>query len=173
MSQQRLFSLDIFRGFTIIAMLTVNYPGNWDHVYAPLLHKPWHGITPTDLIFPFFLYIVGVSIYFAYSKKKSEGMHPSPLYRRIITRSLKIFGLGVFLNLFPQFDFSELRIAGVLQRIAIVFLFCSILFLNTNWKTQIYLAIGILISYCVMMTFIPTPGYDIAMLEPGINMAAW
>jgi predicted acyltransferase len=173
MNNQRLFALDIFRGFTIIAMITVNYPGSWNHVFAPLLHKPWHGLTPTDLIFPFFLFIVGVSIFFAYSKKLSDGTPKKEMYKKIIVRSIKIFGLGIFLNLFPSFNFEELRIAGVLQRIAIVFLFCSILFINTGWKLQIVKIVSILVVYCIAMMMIPTPGYDKAMLEPGINLAAW
>lgn len=173
MDSKRLLALDIFRGFTIIAMIIVNYPGNWDHVFPPLLHKSWHGITPTDLIFPFFLFIVGVSIFYAYSTKISEGVSKTSLYKKIVFRSFKIFALGIFLNLYPSFDFTELRIAGVLQRIAIVFLLCSILFLNSSWKLQMIKFIAILIFYCVVMMLLPTPGYDKAMLEPGINMAAW
>jgi predicted acyltransferase len=156
-----------------MAMLTVNYPGTWDHVFAPLLHKDWNGITPTDLIYPFFLYIAGVSIYFAFSKKLSEQSGKSGLYQKIFVRSVKIFGVGIFLSLYPQFNFEEVRIAGVLQRIAIVFLFCSLLFLNSSWKTQLYTGVGLLVGYCIMMMWIPTPGYDKAMLEPGVNLAAW
>lgn len=173
MENNRLYALDVFRGFTIMAMLTVNYPGTWDHVFAPLLHKDWNGITPTDLIYPFFLFIVGVSIFFAYSKKLSEETGKTKLYQKIIIRSLKIFAVGIFLSMYPEFNFDEVRIAGVLQRIAIVFLFCSILFLNTTWKNQIYIGAALLIGYCMMMMWIPTPGYDKAMLEPGENLAAW
>jgi predicted acyltransferase len=173
MEKQRLYALDVFRGFTIIAMLTVNYPGNWSHVFAPLLHKDWHGVTPTDLIYPFFLFIVGVSIYYAYSTRLSAGITATDVYKKILIRTVKIFGLGIFLNLYPEFNFSEVRIAGVLQRIALVFLFCSVLFINTSWKTQLKVGIGILVGYCILMMWIPTPGFNTPMLEPGKNLAAW
>ena len=120
-SSGRLVSLDVFRGLTIAAMIVVNYPGSWEHVYAPLLHKPWHGITPTDLIFPFFLFIMGVSIALAYEKRIAKGVPKKEMLRKILFRGLKIFAVGIFLNLWHEFDFSELRVAGVLQRIALVF----------------------------------------------------
>lgn len=169
----RLISLDAMRGFTIAAMILVNYPGTWDHVYGPLLHASWNGITVTDFIFPFFLFIVGVSIAFAYTKRVRSGAPKGDLYRKIVIRAIKIFVVGLFLNLIPYFDFSDIRVAGVLQRIAIVFLVCAFLFLKTGWKTQAYLGAGILVFYWLAMTLIPTPGFDKAMLEPGINLAAW
>lgn len=172
-SNNRLISLDAMRGFTIAAMILVNYPGTWDHVYGPLLHASWNGITVTDFIFPFFLFIVGVSISFAYSKRVQSGAPKGDLYRKIVIRAIKIFLVGLFLNLIPHFDFSDMRIAGVLQRIAIVFMACAFLFLNTGWKTQAYLGGAILFFYWLAMTLIPTPGHDKAMLEPGVNLAAW
>lgn len=95
----RLFSLDVLRGFTIAAMILVNTPGSWSHIYPPLSHKPWNGITPTDLIFPFFIFIVRVSIVLAYSKRKESGLPVAGLYRKILWRSIKIFAVGIFLNL--------------------------------------------------------------------------
>lgn len=169
----RLISLDAMRGFTIAAMILVNYPGTWDHVYAPLLHASWNGITMTDFIYPFFLFIVGVSIAFAYTKRLEANSPKGAMYKKIILRSIKIFVVGLFLNLIPYFDFSDMRIAGVLQRIAIVFLACSFLFLNSKWKTQAILAAGILIFYWLAMTLVPTPGVGKPMLEPGVNLAAW
>ncbi|HSI77635.1 MAG TPA: heparan-alpha-glucosaminide N-acetyltransferase domain-containing protein [Lunatimonas sp.] len=169
----RLISLDAMRGFTIAAMILVNYPGTWDHVYAPLLHATWNGITITDFIYPFFLFIVGVSISFAYTKRLQTGTPKGDMYKKIIIRSIKIFLVGIFLNLIPNFDFSDMRIAGVLQRIAIVFLACAFLFLNTKWKTQAVLGAGILVFYWLAMTLIPTPGVGTPMLEPGVNLAAW
>lgn len=169
----RLISLDAMRGFTIAAMILVNYPGTWDHVYSPLLHAEWNGITMTDFIYPFFLFIVGVSIAFAYTKRLQTSAPKGDLYKKIIIRSVKIFAVGIFLNLIPHFDFSDMRIAGVLQRIAIVFLACAFLFLNSNWKIQAYLSAGILVFYWLALTLIPTPGYDRPMLEPGANLAAW
>ncbi len=172
-SSQRLLSLDTFRGITIAAMILVNYAGDWKHIYIPLEHAAWNGLTPTDLIFPFFLFIVGISIVFAYNKRLEAGVKPSSMYKKIITRSLKIFAVGVFLYLYPKFNFAEMRIAGVLQRIAVVFLICSVLFLNTKWKTQTIIGIIILIAYWLAMTLIPTPGFDKVMFEPGANLAAW
>lgn len=170
---KRLVSLDAFRGFTIAAMIMVNYPGSWGHVYKPLLHVDWHGLSPTDLIFPFFIFIVGVSITLAYTKRLNSGAAKSAIYKKIISRALKIFTVGILLWLFPEFNFETIRYAGVLQRIAIVFLACSFLFLNSRWKTQAILGSTILVLYWLAMVLIPTPGYDKAMLEPGINLAAW
>ncbi|SVA90860.1 uncharacterized protein METZ01_LOCUS143714, partial [marine metagenome] len=107
---QRLISLDFFRGFTIAAMIVVNDPGSWSYVFPPLRHAEWHGATPTDLVFPFFLFIVGVSIVLALSKIKNS---TSTVYLKIIKRTLILFGIGILLALFPNFDFSNVRIAGV------------------------------------------------------------
>lgn len=170
---ERLISLDAFRGFTIAAMIMVNNPGDWQNVYAPLLHKPWHGITITDLIFPFFLFIVGVSIALAYTKRVEAGIPKRGMYQKIVWRSIKIFAVGIFLNLYPRFNFDNLRVAGVLQRIAIVFLVCAILFLSVRWKKQAIIAAVLLIGYWLAMTMIPTPGMGEPMLEPGTNLAAW
>ena len=104
---KRLLSLDFFRGLTIAAMIIVNDPGSWSHVYAPLRHAEWNGATPTDLVFPFFLFIVGVSISLSLSKRKNGGLN---LYTKIFKRSVIIFLLGIFLALFPKFDFENLTI---------------------------------------------------------------
>ena len=169
----RLASLDAMRGFTIAAMIMVNYPGTWDHVYAPLLHAEWNGITPTDLIFPFFLFIVGVSIALAYSKRLEKDVAKSEMHKKIVIRSLKIFAVGMFLNLIPDFNFADLRWTGVLHRIAIVFFVCAFLFLHTNWKTQVWIGAVALIGYWLAMTLIPTPGLGKVSLDPGANLAAW
>jgi predicted acyltransferase len=173
MESKRLLSLDAFRGFTIAAMILVNNPGNWGTVYAPLLHKPWNGITPTDLVFPFFLFIMGVSITLSFSKRMNESIPYPNFYRKIISRTLKIFFIGLLLNLLPYFNFTELRVAGVLQRIALVYLICSILFLKTNWKSQSIIGGSILLVYWLCMTLIPIPGNALPVLEPGNNLAAW
>lgn len=170
---KRLISLDAFRGFTIAAMILVNYPGSWSHVYEPLLHKEWNGLSPTDLIFPFFIFIVGVSVVLAYTKRLKAGVPKNPMYVKIMTRAFKIFLVGILLWLFPRFDLEEIRFAGVLQRIAIVFLVIALLFLNSKWKTQAVVAAVILIGYWLVMMYIPTPGYGKPMLEPGANLAAW
>jgi predicted acyltransferase len=158
MHKKRIESVDILRGFTIALMILVNTPGTWSAVYPPLLHATWHGLTPTDLIFPFFLFIVGISIYFAY--KRSENLKIT--YKKIAIRSLKLFGLGLFLNLFlpyiPFFnDFETLRFFGVLQRIGIVFFISAILYLNFNWKYLFGIALLILVSYWLFLGFVPLP----------------
>jgi predicted acyltransferase len=152
----RIESVDILRGFTILAMILVNTPGTWSHIYAPLGHAEWHGLTPTDLIFPFFLFIVGISIYYSYKNKPNTKL----TYRKIIIRSLKLVGLGLFLNLFlPYFpffnDFETLRIPGVLQRIGLVFLFSSLLYLNYNWKYLAAIGVIIIVGYWLCLGFIP------------------
>ena len=166
---KRLLSLDFFRGLTIAGMIIVNDPGSWSHVYAPLRHAEWHGATPTDLVFPFFLFIVGVSISLSLSKRKGS----SNLYVKIFKRSAIIFLLGIFLALFPKFDFENLRIVGVLQRIALVYLVCAVLYLNTSHSTQLKTGIGLLVIYWITMAFIPFNGNLAGTLDPGNNFAAW
>lgn len=170
---KRLLSLDAFRGFTIAAMILVNNPGDWGYVFSPFLHAEWNGITPTDLIFPFFLFIVGVSIALAYTKRLKAGARKIRLLRKIILRTINIFLIGLLLNYIHVFDFSELRVVGVLQRIAIVFFVCSLLFLYTSWKIQAITGAFLLIGYYITMSFIPIPGNEQAFLEPGNNLAAW
>lgn len=169
----RLISLDAMRGFTIAAMILVNYPGSWDHIYEPLEHAKWNGLTPTDLIFPFFLFIVGVSIALSYTKLLEKGTPKATLYKKIIFRSLKIFAVGVFLSMLPSFDIFNIRITGVLQRISIVFLACSFIFLNTSFRVQAWLGGVTLMLYWLAMTLIPTPGVGQVMLERGVNLAAY
>jgi predicted acyltransferase len=161
------------RGFTIAAMILVNFPGNEDYVFAPLKHTVWNGLTPTDIIAPFFLFIVGMSIALAYTRRLEQGVPTGSMYNKIIVRSFKIFAVGIFLNLLPDFNFAELRWTGTLPRIAIVFCACAFLFLNTNWKTQAWIGAGILVAYWLSMILIPTPGIGKVMLEPGVNLAAW
>ena len=161
-TKQRFLSVDIFRGITIAAMIMVNNPGTWGAIYPPLKHSAWHGITPTDLIFPFFLFIVGMSISFAYSGKKKTGI-TRDVYSKIISRSVKLIALGLILAgftlHFPFFkDLSTLRLPGVLQRIGVVFFFSAILFLHSNWKVLLGVFTTILITYWALMTQIPING---------------
>ncbi|MCU0357938.1 MAG: heparan-alpha-glucosaminide N-acetyltransferase domain-containing protein [Cyclobacteriaceae bacterium] len=154
----RLISLDALRGFTIAGMVIVNDPGSWSHVYAPLLHAEWNGITPTDYIFPTFLFIVGVSIALAYDKRVKANEPKSDMLKKMLWRGVKIYLLGLFLWLWPEFDFSGIRWAGVLQRISVVFVACGLLFLYTDWKQQLKLAVGILVGYWIVMAYVPVPG---------------
>jgi predicted acyltransferase len=154
----RLISLDALRGFTIMAMITVNDPGSWDHVYAPLLHAEWNGVTPTDYIYPFFIFMVGVAIVLGYQKRLDSKAPKGEMAQKILWRTLKIFGVGLFLWLFPAFDFGGLRWAGVLQRIALVFLPCALLFLYTDWRFWLKVGIATLIGYWIIMAYVPVPG---------------
>ncbi|GAB3327174.1 DUF5009 domain-containing protein [Larkinella ripae] len=173
----RLVSLDTFRGITVAAMVLVNNPGDWGHIYAPLGHAHWHGWTPTDLIFPFFLFIVGVSI--SYALKKEAGptfggeKRTQGVVWKIVKRSLILFGLGLFLNLFPKFELTTVRIPGVLQRIALVYLACSLIYLKTATRTQAGLIGVLLVGYWLLMAFVPVPDFGPANLEPETNLGAW
>ncbi len=155
---KRVISLDALRGFTIAAMVIVNDPGSWSHVYRPLEHAAWNGLTITDLIFPFFLFIVGVSISLAYSKRLQANVPRKSLYRKIIIRAINIYLLGIFLWLWPQFDFSSIRWVGVLPRISLVYLACALLFLNTSWKQQVRIGVFILLLYWIIVAYLPVPG---------------
>ena len=155
---KRLVSLDIFRGMTIALMILVNNAGDWGHVYAPLLHADWDGCTPTDLVFPFFLFIVGVAIALALGKRKAAGYDHGAIIKKILGRTAIIFGIGLFLALFPYFDFQNIRVAGVLQRIALVYGISALIFLKAkNWKTVAWVCVAMLIAYWLMMVLIPVP----------------
>lgn len=155
----RLVSLDVFRGITIAGMVLVNNPGTWAHIYWPLQHAQWHGWTPTDLVFPFFLFIVGVAITLAFGSRVESGRSTRDLYLKVIKRSLIIFAIGLFLNAFPYFGLSELRIPGVLQRIAVCYFFASVIFLNTKIRTQIGITLALLLIYWLLVKLIPAPGF--------------
>lgn len=169
----RLVSLDFFRGATIAAMIMVNNPGTWESVYAPLRHADWHGWTFTDLIFPFFLFIVGVAIVYAFSKKLTTGAPKAELYKKIIRRTLILYGLGLFLSGFPYFDLTTIRVVGVLQRIAVCYLAASIIFLHTDWKGQLSWAIALMLVYWGLMEWIPVPGVGAGSYEKGANFSAY
>lgn len=175
LNPNRLLSLDVFRGITILGMILVNNPGSWGDVYPPLLHAEWHGCTPTDLIFPFFLFIMGVSTVFSLDKFRINLSKENavPLLGKILKRAAILFALGLFLAGFPKYNFETIRIPGVLQRIGVVYLFVSLLFLVLDKKKILYTIIGILLAYWAMMTLIPVPGLGYATLAPENNLAAW
>jgi len=171
---ERLVSLDAFRGITIAGMILVNNPGSWSHVYPPLLHAEWQGWTPTDLIFPFFLFIVGVAMTFSLSKYQVDlSLDRKAVYLKVVRRTLIIFGIGLFLNGFPHYNFATIRIPGVLQRIAVVYFFASIITLNTTIRGQIIWFVALLAGYWAAMTLIPVPGYGAGNLTPEGNLAAF
>lgn len=220
--KQRLTSLDVFRGMTIMLMTIVNNPGDWGNIYPPLEHAEWHGCTPTDLVFPFFLFIVGISTVLAMPVKRFD----AAVLEKIIVRALRIFLLGLFLNFFSKIhigelkgvplmlirlaftalitiallgdydrkkqflvavglfvgmigmafmlnDFKEVRIPGVLQRIAIVYLIISVIYATTNTTTQVIIGLVCLLGYWGLMSLVPVPGVGPANFEKGTNLAAW
>jgi predicted acyltransferase len=176
-SKQRLLSLDAFRGATIAGMILVNNPGTWNAIYPQLRHAAWHGWTFTDFIFPFFLWIVGVAMTLSFARRVEEGADKTHLLLHVFRRALIIFGLGLFLNGFPfglvsthNFSWDTIRIPGVLQRIAICYLIASVIFMYTGIKGQIGWVIGLLLSYWLMVTLIPVPGFGAGILEPNGNL---
>lgn len=169
----RLISLDVFRGITIASMILVNNPGSWEYVLPPLQHAAWHGWTPTDLVFPFFLFIVGVSISYAISKRITLAETLKPVYFKVFKRTFILFGLGLFLNVFPFFQLSDMRIPGVLQRIAICYLFGSLLYVKTNPKIRIILCAVLLFGYWVVLKYVPVPGYGAGDWSLEGNLAAF
>lgn len=146
-SNQRLVSLDIFRGLTVAFMIIVNTPGSWKYVYAPLRHSEWHGCTPTDLVFPFFLFIVGTSLWYS-MKKYGHEINSGSLFR-IFRRMVTIFALGLFLAIFPYFgrDYSTLRIMSVLQRIALAYGIAALLCLTVRREYLWVLVAVLLLGY--------------------------
>ncbi|MBZ4033234.1 DUF5009 domain-containing protein [Flavobacterium sp. 17A] len=223
MVRERLISLDVFRGLTILLMTIVNNPGDWGNVYPPLLHAHWNGCTPTDLVFPFFVFIMGVAVPLAMPEKTYD----STTFNKILIRSLRMFCLGIFFNFFGKIqlfgldgiplligrlaitiavgyalmgnfnnrlknifavgillvylilayggfeNYQDVRLPGVLQRIAIVYFVVSLLYLKTSRKTQIITGVLLLLGYWGIMTLIPVPGVGEANLERGTNLAAW
>ena len=183
----RLVSLDIFRGIAIAGMILVNDPGSWGSIYAPLKHAEWNGWTPTDLIFPFFLVIAGVSMTLSFASRAARGMTHGRLAGHILKRSAWIFAIGLFLNAFPKFDFHTIRIMGVLQRIAVCYLAAGFLYLACRGASAAdgreparakaaVLATAVmilLVGYGALMTFVPVPGYGPGHLGKDDNLAAY
>jgi predicted acyltransferase len=169
----RLVSLDVFRGITVAGMILVNNPGTWSHIYWPLEHAEWDGWTPTDLVFPFFLFTVGVSITLALGRRAEVGGSKRDLYLKIARRSLLIYGLGLFLAGFPYFNLSIIRLTGVLARISVCYLATALIFVNTKWRAQALIAAVLLVTYCVVLTKIPTPGYAAGDLSKQASIASF
>jgi predicted acyltransferase len=185
---ERMVSLDVFRGATIAAMILVNDPGSWSHIYPPLEHAEWNGWTPTDLIFPFFLFIVGVSLTLSFASRIARGIPRPALVWHVVRRSVVIFVIGLFLNGFPDFDLGSIRIMGVLQRIALCYLAAGLLYLFTfetetradgtarvqaNLRIMATVAVVLLVGYWALMTFVPVPGYGAGHLNKDDNLGAY
>ncbi len=150
---QRFYSLDVFRGATVCLMILVNNPGSWAHIYAPLEHAPWHGLTPTDLVFPFVLFAVGNAMAFIMPKLEQAG--PTIFWRKVLKRSALIFLIGLFLNWWPFVKatdysfkvFENVRILGVLQRIALAYFFAAIIVFYLKGARAFYAAMLLLLGY--------------------------
>ncbi len=188
---ERLVALDVFRGATIAGMLLVNDPGTWRAIYPPLEHAPWNGWTPTDLVFPFFLFIVGITTHLSLRKRP-----PNEMVLRILRRGLMIVVVGLLLNAFPYFWWGKiagvdhptfwqrvlyraehLRFAGVLQRIGIAYMAAALLSLRTTRKQQIAIVTALLVGYWIVMTLVPVPGTGtigaLVLDQPDKTLAAW
>jgi predicted acyltransferase len=168
----RLTSLDVFRGATVAAMILVDNAGDWEKTYAPLLHAKWHGWTPTDLVFPFFLFIVGVSITLSLGRRR-DSTPRRELERGIWRRSALLFLVGLAVNWFPYYTvvWSRARIPGVLQRIAVVYLVSALAYLRLGPRARAVLAATLLVGYGLVLRFVPAPGALAGDLSPEHNVA--
>jgi len=170
----RLVSLDVFRGITIAFMILVNQAGVADHVYSQLDHAPWHGWTLTDMVFPFFLFAVGMALSFSLKKHTESGQKPpASLYFKILKRGVMLFGIGLLLNGFYKYDLASIRLMGVLQRIALAYLFTSLIVLNLSVKKQWAVCGGLLLAYWLALTCIPVPGIGAGVLTREGSFSSW
>jgi len=163
----RLVSLDAFRGLAIVLMVLVNVGGL---SFSQLQHSSWNGLTIADAVFPFFLWIMGVSMVFSFSKRIKEAQSKRELFLHILKRSAILFAIGFFLNLLSNFDFSTVRIFGVLQRIAMTYFLAGIVMLYFKPKKQAIIAVALLIAYWLLLKLVPVPGYGAGVLEVGKNL---
>ncbi len=193
---ERLLSLDVFRGMTVAGMLLVNNPGTWSAIYPPLEHAAWNGWTPTDLIFPFFLFIVGITTELSLRARRARGDDERAILRQILRRGALIFLFGFILAAFPFYTWlpidgnadpsvldrilhrvAHLRILGVLQRIALAYLCGALITLRTSWKQQLGILALLLLGYWALMTLVPVPDTGIpgrfVLDKPEQLLSAW
>ncbi len=171
MSQQRYYSLDVFRGATVALMILVNNPGSWAHIFSPLGHASWHGSTPTDLVFPFFLFAVGNALSFVMPKLQNAGA--AEFWSKVIKRTVLIFAIGLFLNWSPFVKWSDtglvfkqwenVRILGVLQRIAICYFFASIIIYYGKSRIALFMGMMILVIYWVLTYALGAAGHPFSL----------
>ena len=169
--RQRFVALDAFRGATMALMVLVNNAGDGTSSYAPLEHAAWNGWTPTDVVFPSFLWIAGVALTLALDRRLAEGIKKADLFWQAVKRSCILFGLGLLVYAAPKFDLSTQRILGVLQRIAICYLAAVAINLTSKWRAQIVWCVGLLAVYWALMAFVPVPGIGAGHLEVESNLA--
>ena len=197
MTRERLVSLDVFRGLTVAGMLLVNDPGTWSAIYPPLRHAEWHGWTPTDLIFPFFLFIVGITTQLSIAARRARGDDERAVRRQIFRRAGLIFLFGLLINGFPFFTWGAVpghtdptffdrivdrlqdwRIMGVLQRIALAYLISALIATRATIRTQVIVTSALLLGYWLVMTVLPVPGTNgtpgaLLLDRPETTMAAY
>ena len=175
----RMLSLDVLRGLDIGFMILVNNNGDGSRAFWALKHADWNGFTPTDLVFPTFLFLVGISTVFSTESRLAQGESKQSLFMHTLRRAVIIFLLGLLVNSFPHFNLHTLRYYGVLPRIAICYFIVACLYLvSPGWRDKVVLAILALGSYFVLMRFVPVPGYgmpgrDIPFLDRDANLVAW
>ncbi|MFG6460541.1 acyltransferase family protein [Roseateles sp. DXS20W] len=173
----RVLSLDAFRGFAMGAMLLVNNPGDWGHVYAPLLHAPWHGWTFTDWVFPFFVFISGMAMTISLARRAQAGADKTALLLATSRRAALIIGIGLLLNFIPSFDLATLRLPGVLQRLGLCTLLAAPIVLWCGARGVALWALGLMAVYSVIQLGLPVPDADgvvhVGLLEPGKDAGAW
>ena len=180
-TRERLVSLDVFRGMTVAGMLLVNNPGAWSDIYPPLEHAPWNGWTPTDLIFPFFLFIAGITTHLSLSARREQGADESAIRRQIIRRGAIIVLFGLVVAAFPFHPvtrFTHIRIPGVLQRIGVAYACAALLTMRGTLKQQVVIVVTLLYGYWFAMTLLPVPGamggIGANLLDaPSRTLAAW
>jgi predicted acyltransferase len=177
---ERLLSLDVFRGLTVAGMLLVNQPGDWSAIYPPLAHAAWHGWTPTDLIFPFFLFIVGVTTHLSVEARRRRGEDERAVALQIARRAALIVLCGLLLASFPWWPLERIttmRFPGVLQRIGVAYFFGAMLTLRGSLKRHVLILVALLYGYWFVMTLVPIPGTgalgQLVLARPSASIAAW
>ena len=175
----RMLSVDILRGLTIAFMILVNNNGDEHHAYWALKHAAWNGFTPTDLVFPTFLFVVGISTVFSTASRLAQGATKLNIFLHTLRRAVIIFLLGLLVNSFPHFNPHTLRIYGVLPRIAVCYLIVATFYLlSSGWRNKVAVAAACLIGYWILMRYVPVPGFgmpgrDIPLLDHDANIVAW
>ncbi|MEO7653508.1 MAG: heparan-alpha-glucosaminide N-acetyltransferase domain-containing protein [Bryobacteraceae bacterium] len=173
MRNNRLMSLDVFRGVTIASMILVNNPGKGSAAYAPLHHAGWHGWTFTDLVFPFFLWIAGVAMTLSFSARIARGESRSSLALHTLRRCALLFAIPLLMGAFPHFQWDGLRIPGVLQRIAVCCLIAAVIYLTTSLRGRVFAILFLLAVYWILMTLVPVPGFGPGVLTKEGNFARY
>lgn len=172
---ERIMSLDVFRGLAVAAMIVLANPGSWEHIYPALVHKDWNGLTPTDTVFPWYVFIVGVSLLVSLAGRRAGTADDAKVFLHVLRRAAIVFALGLFLNAFPDSNYnpSTIRIPGVLQRIAICYVAASAIVMKTSIKVQIGVTGLLLVVYWMLLTFVPVPGIGAGVLTKEGNLAAY